>query len=86
MQRSSGQRRRATRFNSVPPESHSDTVTAESLAVQVIDENQELANRYAAGDLTVLGALQEQAAKLAAGRVKEQEMKDTLLRKLGASY
>ena len=75
----------AIRKNSVPPESHSDTLTAESLAVQVISENQELANRYAAGDMTVLGALQEKAAKLAAGRVREQEMKDTLLRKLGAS-
>ena len=74
------------RFNNVLPESKSDTVTAESLAVQVIQENQELANKYAAGDLTVLSTLQEKAARLAAGRVKEREMKDTLIRKLGASY
>ena len=70
----------------MPPESHSDTVTAESLAVQVIEENQDLADKYAAGDMTVLNALQEKAHKLAAGRVKESEMKDTLMRKLGASY
>ena len=70
----------------MPPESHSDTVTAESLAVQVIEENQDLAGKYAAGDMTVLNTLQEKALKLAAGRVKEPELKDTLMRKLGASY
>ena len=70
----------------MPPESHSDTVTAESLAVQIIEENQELAGKYAAGDMTVLNTLQEKALRLAAGRVKELELKDTLMRKLGASY
>ena len=70
----------------MPPEPHSDTVTAESLALQVINENQELANQYAAGDITVLDSLMERAARLAAGRVSEHEMKDTLVRKLGASY
>ena len=69
----------------MPPEPASDTVTAESIAVQVIEENQEAAKRYAGGDLTVLGGLQERAAKLAAGRVPEQSLKDTLMRKLGAS-
>ena len=68
------------------PESNSDTVTAESLAVQVIEENQDLAKKYAAGDITVLNVLQEKALKLAAGRVKEPELKDPLMRKLGASY
>ena len=69
----------------MPSESHSDTVTAESLAVQIIEENQDLAGKYAAGDMTVLNTLQEKALKLAAGRVKEPELKDTLMRKLGAS-
>ena len=35
--------------------------------------------------MTVLSTLQDKAVQLAAGRVKEQEMKDTLMRKLGAS-
>ncbi len=70
----------------MPPESDSDTLTAESVAIQVIQENQELARKYATGDLTVFGALQEKAVKLAAGRLNEQTVRDTLMRKLGASY
>ena len=70
----------------MPPESDSDTLTAESVAVQVIEENQELAKKYASGDMAVLSILQEKAAKLAAGRLNEQTVKDTLMRKLGASY
>ena len=70
----------------MPPESDSDTLTAETVALQVIQENQELARKYAAGDMTVLGTLEEKAAKLAAGRISEQTVKDTLVRKLGASY
>ncbi len=77
---------RTARIRGVPPESQSDTVTAESLAVQVIEENADLAKRYASGDLSVLNTLQEKALQLAAGRVKEPELKDTLMRKLGASY
>lgn len=66
-------------------EHHSDTLTAESVAVQTIQENQDLANKYAAGDLTVFSVLQEKAVKLAAGRLDEQSVRDTLQRKLGAS-
>ena len=70
----------------MPPESDSDTLTAESVAVQTIEENQELAKQYASGDLTVFSVLQEKAVKLAAGRLDEQTVRDTLMRKLGASY
>ena len=70
----------------MPPESNSDTLTAEAIAVQVIEENADLAKKYASGDLAVLNMLQEKALKLAAGKVKESELKDTLMRKLGASY
>ena len=76
----------AARIKDVPPESQSDTSSAESIAVQVIEENADLAKQYASGDLTVLNTLQEKALQLAAGRVKEPELKDTLMRKLGASY
>lgn len=69
----------------MPPEPDSDTLTAESIAVQVIQENPELAKKYAAGDMTVFGVLQEKAVKLGAGRISEQAVKDTLMRKLGAS-
>ena len=69
----------------MPRESESDTVTAESIAVQVIQENADLAQKYAAGDMTVLGALQEKALGIAHGRVTEKEMQNTLVRKLGAS-
>ena len=54
--------------------------------MQVIQENPELSRKYASGDMTVFGALQEKAAKLAVGRISEQALKDTLMRKLGASY
>lgn len=69
----------------VPSEPESDTLTAESIAVQVIQENADLAQKYAAGDMTVLSALQEKALGIAAGRVKPQELQNTLVRKLGAS-
>ncbi len=69
----------------MPPESTSDTLTAESVAMQIIQEHQELAKKYATGDMAVLGTLQEKATRLAAGQINEQTLKDTLLRKLGAS-
>ncbi len=69
----------------MPPEPDSDTLTAESVALQTIEENQELAKDYASGDLAVFSELQEKAVKLAAGRLDEQTVRDTLQRKLGAS-
>ncbi len=69
----------------MPPEPDSDTLTAESVALQTIEENQDLARQYATGDLTVFSTLQEKAIKLAAGRLDEQAVRDTLQRKLGAS-
>ena len=60
-------------------------MTAESLAIQIIEENQDLAQKYAGGDFSVLGTLEEKATQLAAGRVNADEMKNTLVRKLGAS-
>ena len=69
----------------MPPESDSDTLTAESVALQTIEENQEIAKQYASGDMTVFSVLQEKAVKLAAGRLNEQTVRDTLMRKLGAS-
>ena len=69
----------------MPPEADSDTVTPEALAMQVIKENTELAESYAGGDLGALSVLQDKAVQLAAGRVNEQSLKDTLMRKLGAS-
>ncbi len=69
----------------VPPETDSDTVTPEALAVQVIEQNTELAQSYAGGDLGALSILQDKAVQLAAGRVNEETLKDTLMRKLGAS-
>ena len=77
--------RDALRLHSVPPEPASETITAESLAIQIIQENNELAGRYAGGDLTALETLEEKALALAAGRLSEHEVKDTLMRKLGAS-
>ena len=72
-----------TRF--VPsPESESDTLTPEALAVQVITENPELAKKYALGDMAVLALLEAKALHLASGRVNEAAMKETLMRKLGA--
>ncbi len=68
------------------PETESDTVTPDALAIQVVEENQELAAAYAGGDVTALSALQERALKLGAGRVSEHALKDSLMRKLGASY
>ena len=73
-------------MNIVPPESESDTLTAEAVAVQVIQENTDLAGKYAAGDMTVLAALQEKALKIAGGRLDSTELENTLLRKLGANY
>ena len=73
------------RFQSVPPEIESDTIHPDAIATQVIEENQELANQYAAGDVAALSLLQDKALTLAAGRVSEQELKDTLQRRLGAS-
>ena len=69
----------------MPPESESDTLTAESIAVQVIQENADLARKYATGDMTVLGALREKALGIARGRVPAKELENTLVRKLGAS-
>ena len=69
----------------MPPEPESDTLTADSVALQIIQENQDLARQYASGDLTVFSALQEKAVSLAAGRLDEQTVRDTLQRKLGAS-
>ena len=54
--------------------------------MQVITDNQDLARQFAAGDLTVLATLQDKALALAAGRLNEHDVKDTLERKLGASY
>ncbi len=69
----------------MPPEPESDTITADSIATQVITENADLAKQFATGDLTVLGQLQDKALALAAGRLNEHEVKDTLERRLGAS-
>ncbi len=80
------QGRGATRLKGVPPEPESDTITADSIAMQVITDHQDLARQFAAGDLTVLGTLQDKALALAAGRLNEHDVKDTLERKLGASY
>ena len=77
--------RAPVRFQSVPPEHQSDTLTPESIATEVLHENIELAKQYAGGDMTVLSVLQAKALALAAGRVNEHEVKDTLMRKLGAS-
>ncbi len=74
------------RLINVPSEPESDILTAESVAVQVIQENSDLAGKYAAGDLAVLSTLQEKALQIAAGRVKPAELENTLMRKLGASY
>ncbi len=68
----------------VLPESESDTMTPESIAIQVITENQELTKKYAGGDMAVLSILQAKALELAAGRVNEAALKDTVMRKLGA--
>ena len=70
----------------MPSESEADTVTADSIAIQVIQENADLSQKYAGGDMSVFDALQKKAQALAAGRVSEHELKDTLVRKLGASY
>ena len=70
----------------MPPEPESDTITADSIAMQIITDNQDLARQFATGDLTVLGTLQDKALALAAGRLNEHDVKDTLERKLGASY
>ena len=75
----------ATRLKGVPPEPKSDTFTADSIATQVITDNQDLARQFATGDLTVLGLLQDKALALAAGRLNEHDVKDTLERRLGAS-
>ena len=74
------------RFLSVPPEINSDTITAESIAIQVLEENVELAQRYAGGDVSAFSLLQDKALSLAAGRLDEQAVRDTLQRKLGASF
>ena len=70
----------------MPSEPESDTLTADSVAMQVIQENADLAGKYAAGDMTVLPALQEKALGIARGRLQPQELENTLVRKLGASY
>ena len=70
----------------MPPETDSNTLDADAIATQVIQENQELAGQYAAGDMAAFPTLQEKALALAAGRVDEHEVSDTLQRRLGASY
>jgi Asp-tRNA(Asn)/Glu-tRNA(Gln) amidotransferase B subunit len=69
----------------VPSQPESDALTAEALAVQVIEENPDTVKKYSGGDMAALSALQTKAAELAAGRIPEQELKNTLMRKLGAS-
>ena len=69
----------------MPPETDSDTLTAESLAMQIIGQNPDLAKQYAGGDLGALSVLEGKAVQLAAGRIDEQTVKNTLMRKLGAS-
>lgn len=73
------------RFVRVPPENQSDTLTPESIAVQVMEEHPNLMKRYAGGDLEALTILQQEASKLAAGRVDEKTLSSTIMRKLGAS-
>ncbi len=70
----------------MPPEPDSDTLTPEALAIQIIQDNPELAQKYAGGDMAALSVLQEKALKLSAGRANEQEVKNTLMRKLGDGY
>ena len=72
-------------LNNVPTEPESDILTADSIALQVIQNHADLAEKYAAGDMTVLPALREKALEIAAGRVPPQELENTLVRKLGAS-
>ena len=67
------------------PETQSETLTPESIAVQVMEEHPHLLKRYSGGDLAALPLLQQEAAKLAAGRIDEKTLADTILRKLGAS-
>lgn len=50
-----------------------------------MEEYPHLLQRYAAGDLAALTLLQQAASQLAAGRVDEKTLANTLLRKLGAS-
>lgn len=71
---------------SVPPEPESEIMTPESLAIQIIQENQELVTKYGGGDATALGILEEKILRLGAGRVNEGSLKDTLVRKLGSGY
>jgi hypothetical protein len=68
----------------VAAENESDTMTPESIAIQVITENAELTQKYSQGDLAVLTVLEAKALELAQGRVSEQVLRETLLRKLGA--
>lgn len=69
----------------MPSENQSDTLTPESIAVQVMEEHPHLLRRYSGGDLEALTLLQQEATKLAAGRVEPETLADTLMRKLGAS-
>ena len=69
----------------MPPETESNTLTPDAIATQVIQENQDLAGQFAAGDMAAFSTLQAKALALAAGRVSEHEVKDTLQRRLGAS-
>jgi hypothetical protein len=73
------------RYINVASESESDTMTPESVAIQVITENPELTRQYSKGDLAVLSLLQAKALELSAGRVSEAALRETLMRKLGAS-
>jgi hypothetical protein len=75
----------ARRYILVASESESDTMTPESVAIQVIIENPELTRKYSGGDIAVLSLLQAKALELSAGRVNEAALRDTLMRKLGAS-
>ncbi len=66
------------------PEVESNTLTAEALAIQVLSENEDLAKKYAGGDLAALELLQEKARRLSSGRAPEEAVREVLLRKLGA--
>ncbi len=69
----------------MPPDNESETLTPESIAVQVMEEHPNLVKRYSSGDLEALTLLQQEASKLAAGRVDDKTLADTIMRKLGAS-
>jgi hypothetical protein len=60
-------------------------MTPESVAIQAITQNPELVRKYGAGDIAILSLLQAKALELSGGHISEAVLKDTLMRKLGAS-